>query len=336
MPLSAGRLAVAVLLLGAATPAHADSTTCTASLSGLAFGAVDPYGGAVTTTATLDYTCTYNCSGLLDCLVGGLSASYVSMCFNIESGASGGGNCNPRRLLSGSNAMQFQIYKDAGHANSWGSDSGCGGTNVRVDTSFPLLGNHSSQSGSLTVYGRVPSGQTALVPGAYSNDFTGSTKLSYRWTTALLGLGTYPGCGTASNGAFPFTATASVAKQCTVSATDIDFGSQGTLTSAALATSTITAKCTNTTAYQIGLDDGSNASGGTRRMKRSGSADYVDYELYRDSGRTLRWGQTLNVDRVSATGNATSQGFTVYGRVPVQTTPRAGSYADTVKVTVTY
>lgn len=337
MPLNARRLAVAILMLSVAAPLHAASTSCSASMSDLSFGAVDPDGGAVSTSTTLNYSCTYSCSGLLDCLVGGLSAAYVSMCFNIESGASGGGNCNPRRLLSGSNAMQFQIYKDAGYANSWGSDSGCGGTNVQVDINFALFGNNTSQPGSLTVYSRVPAGQTALVPGAYSNAFSGSaTKLSYQSTTALLGLGTYPGCGTASKGTFPFTATASVAKQCTVSATDIDFGTQGPLMSDALATSTITAKCTNTTPYQIGLDDGSNASSGTRRMKRSSAGNYVSYELYRDSGRTLRWGETLNVDRVGATGSATNQSFTVYGRVPAQTTPPAGSYADTVKVTVTY
>src|SRR3546814_2086344 len=165
------------------------------------------------------------------------------MCFNVERGVQGGGNCNPRRVLFRSNAMQFQIYKDASYVNSWGSDSGCGGTNVQVNLNFALFGNNTSSSGSLPVYGRVPGSQTALIPGSYSNAFTGaSTKLSYQSTTALLGLGTYPACGTANKGSFPFTANASVAKQCTVSATDIDFGSRGPLTSAVTASSTLTAK----------------------------------------------------------------------------------------------
>jgi spore coat protein U-like protein len=339
MPLmrAAPAIALGILLIVAVPSARAASTSCSASMSGLAFGAVDPFSGAVSTSATLNYSCTYSCSGLLDCLVGGLSGDFVSMCFNIESGAQGGGNCNPRRLLSGSNAMQFQIYKDAGYANSWGSDSGCGGTNVQVKLSFPLLGNNSSSSGSLPVYGRVPGSQTALVPGSYSNAFSGaSTRLSYQSTIALLSLGTYPSCGTSNNGSFPFTASASVAKQCTVSATDIDFGARGPLTAAATASSTITAKCTNTTAYQLGLDDGSNASGTSRRMRRAGSGSYIGYELYSDTGHTQRWGNTLNVDRVGATGSAASQTFTVYGLVPAQTTPAAGTYTDTVKVTVTY
>jgi outer membrane usher protein len=39
---------------------------------------------------------------------------------------------------------------------------------------------------------------------------------------------------------------------------------------------------------------------------------------------------------VASTGNGASQPFTVYGRVPPQTTPTPGAYSDTVTVTVTY
>src|SRR3546814_18752365 len=70
-------------------------------------------------------------------------------------------------------------------------------------------------------------------------------------------------------------------------------------------------------------------------MRRASSSSYISYELYSNTGRTLRWGNTLNVDRVSATGAGTAQMFTVYGQVPAQTTPAAGTYADTVNVTVT-
>src|SRR3546814_12002563 len=76
----------------------------------------------------------------------------------------------------------------------------------------------------------------------------------------------------------------------------------------------MTAKCTSTTSYQIGLDNGSNASGNTRRMRRASSCSYISYELYSNTGRTLRWGNTLKVDRVSATGAGTAQLFTVYGK----------------------
>src|SRR3546814_6984922 len=68
-------VASCLLLLAGLSPSYAASTSCSASLSDQSFGAVDPFGGAVTTSATLNYSCTYSCSGLLDCLVGGLSRS---------------------------------------------------------------------------------------------------------------------------------------------------------------------------------------------------------------------------------------------------------------------
>ena len=38
----------------------------------------------------------------------------------------------------------------------------------------------------------------------------------------------------------------------------------------------------------------------------------------------------------SATGNGALQSYTIYGRVPPQTTPKPGTYADTITLTVTY
>ncbi len=55
----------------------------------------------------------------------------------------------------------------------------------------------------------------------------------------------------------------------------------------------------------------------------------------RDAGRTAPWFTDAgNVATGSGTGNG--QSLTVYGRVPVQTTPVAGTYTDTVVVTITY
>ena len=60
------------------------------------------------------------------------------------------------------------------------------------------------------------------------------------------------------------------------------------------------------------------------------------YELYRNSARTQRWGNTLNTDTVVGSGNGANQNLTVFGRVPNQSTPSAGTYNDTITVTVTY
>lgn len=64
---------------------------------------------------------------------------------------------------------------------------------------------------------------------------------------------------------------------------------------------------------------------------------YLPYELYRDAARSLRWGNTLNVDTVGGTGSGSAQQLTIYGRVaPVTGQPPAGTYNDLVQVTITY
>ena len=62
----------------------------------------------------------------------------------------------------------------------------------------------------------------------------------------------------------------------------------------------------------------------------------INYSLYNNSGRTTNWGNTIGTDTVSSTGTGASQSFTVYGRVPAQTTPAPATYSDTITVTVTY
>jgi spore coat protein U-like protein len=68
-----------------------------------------------------------------------------------------------------------------------------------------------------------------------------------------------------------------------------------------------------------------------------GSTYYLTYELYRNAARSLRWGDTLNVDTVGGTGSGSAQQLTIYGRVPPVTgQPPAGTYNDLVQVTITY
>jgi len=65
-------------------------------------------------------------------------------------------------------------------------------------------------------------------------------------------------------------------------------------------------------------------------------ANSVAYQLYRDSGRTQVWGNTVGTDTVAGTGTGSAQPLTVYAIVPAQTTPPAGTYTDTVVVSVTH
>lgn len=72
-----------------------------------------------------------------------------------------------------------------------------------------------------------------------------------------------------------------------------------------------------------------------RLLTRSGGTQTVGYNLYTSSAYTTAWGDgTGGSSTVAGTGLA--QSTTVFGRVPAQTTPQAGTYTDTIIVTVTY
>jgi spore coat protein U-like protein len=120
----------------------------------------------------------------------------------------------------------------------------------------------------------------------------------------------------------------------TTAPTTLDFGTQGPLVANIDQNATITVTCTTNAPYNVGLDAGGGASINARRMING--VNTVGYQLYRDTGRTTVWGNTVGTDTVAGTGNGIAQALTVYGRVPPQTTPPAATYNDTVNVTVTY
>ena len=124
---------------------------------------------------------------------------------------------------------------------------------------------------------------------------------------------------------------------CGVSADQLlDFGTAGLLSSAVDSDADITVLCTEGVVYDIGLSAGDNGGGVTTARKMLNGANDVTYDLFSDAGRSSHWGDIIDTDTVSATGTGANQTFTVYGRVPVQDTPPAGTYTDTITVTVTY
>jgi spore coat protein U-like protein len=134
-----------------------------------------------------------------------------------------------------------------------------------------------------------------------------------------------------------FSVKVTIAANCVVnSATDMDFGTQGVLGANVDQTNTMAITCTNTTPYNIGLDKGVNGASVITRQMKSGAGALINYSLYSDSGRTTNWGNTVGTDTVAGTGNGSAQSFTVYGRVPAQTTPAPALYTDTITITVTY
>lgn len=129
--------------------------------------------------------------------------------------------------------------------------------------------------------------------------------------------------------------TATVAGTCTVSSTNLAFG---TYIGVQLdGTATIAVTCNDTAPYTVALSAGifSGASVTTRRMGGPGSAGLA-FSLSRDAARTLNWGGTPGTDSVAGTGNGAAQSLTVYGRVAAGQAVASGSYTDTITITVDY
>ncbi|OZI18930.1 spore coat protein U [Bordetella genomosp. 9] len=136
-----------------------------------------------------------------------------------------------------------------------------------------------------------------------------------------------------------FAVTLTIAANCTIAATPLNFGSTGVLAAAVNQTTTLSVTCTNTTPYNIGLDagtvTGSSVAARLLAGTRTGNtATTVGFQLYQNAGRTTVWGNTQSTDTVAGTGTGTAQTLTVYGQVPAQATPAPDTYQTTVTATV--
>lgn len=298
----------------------AAAQTCTASVTNMNFGTVIlQSGAAVDTTATLSVTCTSSLN----------LALLMRLCPNLEAG--GGGSSGSTRLMtSGGNTLSYQFYHDANRTMPWGSSTNTNlGTVQPIDVIAPILGSGTS---TRTIYGRVLGAQASKLAGTYLSTFSGG-QARINYVRYLLGA---PDCSTiVENPLQPtFTVEATVNRSCTVSATNINFGTRSDLLTNADATGTLTINCTVGLPYSIALNGGlSNAQPTQRRMTLGSSA--VIYGLYSNSARTVPWGNAAN-QIVPGTGTGAAQNVTIYGRVAPQATPARGTYTDTVVVTINY
>lgn len=117
----------------------AQSTTCTASATGVAFGTYDPFSSApLDSTGSISVTCSSSTSYTI-----ALSA--------------GQGSFATRTLTSGVHPLAYNLYTDVLRTTVWGDGSGPTATVAGSGT-----------SASFNVYGRVPALQNAYV-GSYAD-----------------------------------------------------------------------------------------------------------------------------------------------------------------------
>jgi spore coat protein U-like protein len=121
--------------------------------------------------------------------------------------------------------------------------------------------------------------------------------------------------------------TANVAAACTVSASDLAFGSYSATDVAPLdSLSTITVTCSNGHGYDVDVGATPEA-----RTMAGPSASVLNFGMFSDAARSTAFAV------VGASGSGAAQAHTVYGRIPNgQFGANPGAHSATVTVTVTY
>ncbi|MDA7839808.1 spore coat U domain-containing protein [Luminiphilus sp.] len=135
----------------------------------------------------------------------------------------------------------------------------------------------------------------------------------------------------------------SVLMSCNISAAAMTFASYDPTASADNdATATITSTCTTGGAAVITMGQGNaDKSGSTdasplRAMFNAGNTEELLYQVYSDSAGGTVWGNTAATGK-AITADGTAQAFTAHGRIPKnQTGITAGTFTDSVAVTLTY
>ncbi|MFJ2988769.1 spore coat U domain-containing protein [Collimonas sp. NPDC087041] len=142
--------------------------------------------------------------------------------------------------------------------------------------------------------------------------------------------------------ALPLSAQALLA-DCTVAGSGVAFGSYASPGStSSTGTGTVTVTCTGLgllVSYTIQLNAG-NGTFATRLLK-SGVTNSLNYNMYTDTARTIVWGDgsastsTVSDSYLLSIGS-NARSYTAYGLIPASQNKPAGTYTDTLTITITY
>jgi spore coat protein U-like protein len=305
------------------TSAHAAKSSGSCWLSGttLSFGSVT--GKGKSNYANLQITCNqYNQTQTVN----------VALCPYITAG--GLGLLNNRRLMVKYGAvhsyLSYDLFYDAALTRRIDTQANASTLNCTYQT-FSV--NEDEKVFTIPIYGLVYSGQN-VPEGSFDNNNNTQVYLLYAFSEderpskedAITATQSKPGTNSLN-------VTANFENSCNlISASDLNFGQINDFSKAVTSSTRVTLSCPSNTNWKVGLDQGLNYDGTTRRMRNG--ADYIGYELYQDAGYRQPWNTT---DASQGTGTNGTQIIQIYGKVPqsaVVVPP--GEYQDTITITLTY
>lgn len=285
---------------------------CEADFVSLDFGQISVRDGLPEQTSG---PVTISCSG-------GVPNSSAVACVQIGAGSGGSKPGQTPRYMTSTGTASLEYQLSVGNTFSGGGSTWeTVGFNLQLDAT-------GSATIAPTLYGEVTSIGAQATVGSYSSDFAteGDVQLAYGETAC-------DQYGTAN----AFTVSATVAASCTVSVSNMDFG---TIDAAVVAsvdqTATISVICTNASLYSVGLDMGGQPDGvgpSARRMINGGNV--LAYGLYHDLAGTEGWGLDAG-NTATGMGTGGHQTLTVFGRIIPGQVAVIGIYSDTVVVVLNY
>ncbi|MCD7098975.1 spore coat protein U domain-containing protein [Stenotrophomonas sp. MMGLT7] len=297
------------------------SQACSASSGAADFGSIDSislYNTAQTTTAGSGFTCD---GGALVLIVANqFSANLLSSTY-----AQGG----QPRMYSGDSGdyVGYRVYLDEAYANQLQIG---GSYQWSITSILGLLGLFSGPSGDVPLYLRTDALQN-VAAGSYVDS------LALQWSYNVCTVGALGICLVSSSG----TLNAAVAVNLVVSdicvvvdAPDVDFGSAMLPSSFPGVEGALQVRCTKAAAYSVGLTS-TDGSGDWRQMQgtdANNAAYTLQYRISRSDGTA--WSESNDLSD-TGTGLAQSLGYTAMIDAEQGNRP-AGSYSDTVTVTVSY
>ena len=233
-------------------------------------------------------------------------------------------------------AWQMTEQFDRRYARDGGGSLSTGGIKLYVVGGGTTTNINGTNTLTLTYLDRQQ--QDRVRPGTYTNSYQLITKYLFNAGNASCEAGLANPTGTLTN---TFTVTSIVPTKCQFeNFQDIDFGNWGSVTAAQASATGVRAfgnigvRCTYQTPYSITIGDGTNANAGVRRMK-SGS-NFLSYLLFQPGCNTA-W---TTASPLAGTGTIVSalNNHQVCAQLttPLAVAPAAGTYTDTVVVTVTF
>ncbi|ATM78852.1 spore coat U domain-containing protein [Serratia sp. T13T92] len=225
--------------------------------------------------------------------------------------------------------LPYSLCKDGGCSTLYNQGSVITWTST---TALDLLGLFTAPNSTLPIFIR-PQMNSNLAAGTY----TDTIPISWDWNICSIALG--PICvadsGSITSGS-NINLSLVVSNYCYIdSAPNVGFGSAALPSGlTTVVSNTISVRCTLSASYSVNLTSSVASSGQYRQMASTvnGTTSYIQYQLFK--GDSTVWTAATNSN---ATGTGTSQSFPYTASVNLsQNNQPAGSYSDTVTVTVAY